>query len=122
MRRILNLNQTGVIIIKVIGLFIFVIPVFLYGASLLLGFVNIHTILFLGAIKLSVVIGAYALAILLILVVVEQIQDYSFDRRYQKNRDRKVQLADGNYECQFCGNQKVKEDDKTCQVCGRELK
>jgi len=122
MRRILNLNQPGIVFGKIIGLFIFVIPVFLYGVSLLLSLLDIHSVLILGAIKFSFVIGACVFAILLILVVVEQIQDYYIDRLYWKNRDQKIQLADGNYECQYCGNQKVKEHDKNCKVCGRELK
>jgi len=54
MRRILNLNQPGIVFVKIIGLFIVVIPVLLYCTV-------------------------------------------------------------------YCGNQKVKESDKTCWVCGREL-
>jgi len=122
MRRILNLNQAGIVFAKMIGLFIFVIPVFLYGASLLLGLANIHNAWVTSATKFSFVIGACLFVILLILVIVEQIQDYYIDTLYWKNRERKVRLADGIYECQYCGYQKVREDDKTCKLCGRDLK
>jgi len=105
-----------------IGLFIFVIPVFLYSAFLLLGLADILFVWALAAIKLSFAIGACLFVILLILVIVEQIQDYYIDTQYWKNREQKIRLADGNYECQYCGYRKIKEDDKICKICGRELK
>ncbi len=121
MRRILNLNQPGTVFVKIIGIFIVLIPAILYCATLLLNNAAIASIL-PGVIKVSLAIGAFATAILLILIIIEQIQDHYFDVRYQKNRSQKLLLANGNYECQYCGNQKVKESDKTCQICGKELK
>ena len=121
MRRILNLNQPGIILIKFIGLFIAVIPAVLYGILLLLNDTKAVNILF-GAIRVSFAVGILVLVVLLVLIIVEQIQDHYIDTHYQKNRARKLPLTNGNYECQYCGNQKVKENDKTCQVCGRELK
>jgi hypothetical protein len=121
MRRILDLNQPGIVFAKIIGLFIVVIPALLYGISLLLHKVEITSIL-LRLIKISLAIGTLVLVVLLLLIIVEQIQDHRFDARYQKNRGKKLLLVNGNYECQYCGNRQVKEKDKTCQVCGRELK
>lgn len=121
MRRILNLNQIGVTLLKVIGLVVVVIPAILYGTSLLVQDTKLTDILLHG-IKVSFAIGALVFVSLLALIVVEQIQDHVFDLHYQKNKDQKLPLANGNYECQYCGNQRVKESDKTCPVCGKELK
>ncbi len=120
-RRALNLNQPSAVFLKLIGLFLALIPSVLYCASLFLSKADIIGALH-NMIRISFVIGASVAAIFLILVIVEQIQDRNIDLLYQKNRDRKLPLADGNYECQYCGNQKVKENDKTCLVCGKELK
>jgi len=121
MRRILNLNQPGTVFLKGIGLFIVVIPAVLYCTLFLLSGAEIAIVL-RGMIRISFAIGASLFVILLALIIVEQIQDYHIDVQYQNNRDRKLPLANGNYECQYCGNQKVKENDKTCRVCGKELK
>ena len=121
MRRILNLNQPSTVFVKIIGIFIVLIPAVLYCAILLLNNTTIASML-LGVIKVSLAIGAFAAAILLILIIIEQIQDHYFDVHYQKNRSQKRLLANGNYECQYCGNQKLKESDKICLVCGKELK
>jgi len=104
-----------------IGLCAVVIPAVLYCALLLLKQPEINIIL-RSMIQISFTIGATLFVILIGLIAVEQVQDHYFDVQYQKNRDRKLPLADGNYECQYCGNQKVKESDKTCRVCGKELK
>jgi hypothetical protein len=121
MRRILNLNQTGVTLLKVIGMVVVVIPAILYGTSLLLNGTKVNSIL-LNGIKLSFAIGALVFVILLALILVEQIQDHYFDLHYQKNKAQKLPLANGTYECQYCGNQMVREADQACQVCGKELK
>ncbi|HSK89192.1 MAG TPA: hypothetical protein VK880_12580 [Anaerolineales bacterium] len=120
MRRILNLNQPSTVFLKVISLFVVVIPAVLYSALFLLNQAAVISTL-RKMIKLSFAIGASVFVILLVLIIVEQIQDYHIDVQYRKDRNRKLPLADGNYECQYCGNQKVKEHDKTCPVCGKEL-
>ncbi len=121
MRRILNLNQPSAVFVKMIGLFVVVIPAVLYGILLLWNRTEIVRPL-RSLIRISFTVGALIFVILLILIIAEQIQDRYIDVQYQKNRDRKLPLADGNYECQYCGNQKVKRNDKTCLVCGKELK
>ncbi len=121
MRRILNLNQPGVVFLKIIGLFMIVIPAVLYGGLLLLNDEEIiHTLRSL--IRISFAIGAFTFVLLFVLIIAEQIQDRRIDIHYQENRDRRLPLADGYYECQYCGNQKIKVHDKTCLVCGKELK
>jgi len=121
MPRLLNLNQSGIQFVKVIALFGGVIPAVLYGISFGLGLADIHLIFLSSAIKISFAIGLIVLIVFLFLIIAEQVQDHYLARLYEKNRGRKLPLADGNYECQYCGNRKVQEVDKTCQVCGRDL-
>ncbi len=120
MRRILNLNRPGILFLKLIGLLAVVIPGALYGTLLFLdqaGFVRvIHSV-----IRISFAAGGLLFVVLLVLVIAEQIQDHYIDAQYQKSRGRKLPLADGTYECKYCGNRKVRAGDRTCQVCGREL-
>ncbi len=121
MRRLLNLNQPSSVFAKMIGLFVVVIPAVLYGILHLWNSTEVVRPL-RSLIRISFTIGALLFVVLLILIIAEQIQDRYIDVQYQKNSARKLLLADGNYECQYCGNQKVKKNDKTCLVCGKELK
>lgn len=121
MRRILDLNQVGMTFLKLVGLFALVIPAVLYGILLSWKQPEIHLMLH-SLMKISFTIGSVLFVILIGLMTVEQVQDHYFDLHYQKTRDRKLPLANGNYECQYCGNQKVKENDKNCWVCGKEIK
>lgn len=121
MRRILNLNQPGARLVKIIVLLVGAIPALLYSISLFLTKESIISFL-LTAIKVSFAAGIFVCIALLTLIVAEQIQDHYIDVQYQKNRNQKLPLADGNYECQYCGNRNVKENDNTCAVCGRELR
>lgn len=121
MRRILNLNWPGIILIKLIALFVVAIPAILYLISLLWIEKQIAGIL-LRATRVSFGIGISIFIALLALIIAEQIQDHFIDVQYQKNRHRKLSLGDGNYECQYCGNRKVKENNKICGICGKELK
>lgn len=121
MRRILNLNQPGIIFVRVIGLFVIAIPTVLYVFLHLLRGAEVIRAFLRSAIKISFGIGVLTSILFLILIVAEQLQDYYLDVLYRKNQYRKMPLANGNYECQYCGNQRVRESDKICQVCGREL-
>jgi hypothetical protein len=121
MRRVLNLNGPSRIFLRLIGLFAILIPAVFYSVLHVVKQPEINFIL-RSIMQTSFTIGAVLFAILLGLIVVEQIQDHYIDMQYQKNRDRKRPLADGNYECQYCGNRGVKENDKTCRVCGKELR
>lgn len=122
MRRILNLNHSSTTFVKLIVLFVGIIPAVLYCILLLFAEAEIVSMLLHRIIRVSFSIGIFIGAVFLVLILAEQIQDHWFDVQYQKNRDHKTLLANGNYECQYCGNQKLKENDKTCWVCGRALK
>ena len=121
MRRLLNLNQLSTMFLKVIGFFVVLLPAVLYSIVLVWSEAGTITTLLLSMIKVSFGVGAFVFIIFVILIVIEQIQDHDYDVRYQKQRSQKVLLATGYYECQYCGNQKVQENDKSCNVCGKEF-
>ena len=121
MRRCLDLNQPGVVFVKVIGLLMVIIPAVLYGIRLLWGEAENVRILLLSMMKVSFAAGGLVFAVFLALIVAEQIQDHDFHVQYQKQRDQKVLVANGYYECQYCGNQKVRANDAACNVCGKEF-
>jgi hypothetical protein len=110
------------VFVKIFGLFAVAIPILLYCVLLWVSDVELIRTYLLTAIRVSFAIGILGFVVLLVLIIAEQIQDHYIDIQYQKSRDRKLPLADGNFECQYCGNQKVTENDKTCWVCGRALK
>lgn len=121
MRRLLNLNQPSTMFLKVIGFFVGLLPAVLYAIVLVWSGAGIITTLLLSMIKASFIVGALVFLVFLVLIVVEQIQDHDYDVRYEKQRSQKMVLANGYYECQYCGNQKVRENDKSCNVCGKEF-
>jgi uncharacterized paraquat-inducible protein A len=121
MRRLLNLNQPSTMFLKVIGFLWILLPAVLYGIVLLWNGAETITALLLSMIKVSFIAGAFVFMVFLVLIIVEQIQDHYYDDRYQKQRSQKVLLVNGYYECQYCGNQKVQETDKSCNICGKEF-
>jgi uncharacterized paraquat-inducible protein A len=121
MRRLLNLNQPILVFVEVIGIFMVLIPAVLYGVMLLWNETGSARTLVLSIIKISFLLGAFLLIVFLALILAEQVQDHYYDVKYQEQRSQKVLLSNGYYECQYCGNQRVKENDKTCDVCGKEF-
>jgi len=121
MRRLLNLNPSSIVFVKVIGFLIVILPAVLYGILLLGGRVGILRTILLSTIRVSFVAGTFVLVVFLVLIGVEQVQDHYFDAQYQKQRSQKILLANGYYECQYCGNQRVQQNHKTCEVCGKEF-
>jgi hypothetical protein len=118
MRRFINLNQPGIMFVKVIGLFLVLIPVVLYGILLASRTGSVGALLLI-LIHGSFGIGAMVFAVFLALILAEQVQDHFLDIQYQKQRGQKIVLATGQYECQYCGNRRVQANDKTCAVCGK---
>ncbi len=120
-RRLLNLNQPGTMFLKAIGFFIVLLPAVLYAIVMAWSGTGILAALLWSMIKVSFLLGVLVLFVFLVLIVVEQIQDHFYDARYQKQQSQKVLLPDGYYECQYCGNRKVREAEKSCSVCGKEF-
>jgi hypothetical protein len=121
MRLKLNLNRPGTKMIAAVGAFLCVIPTILYAVSLFLRLAQIDFGAIDRLIRFSVDIGFALGVILLVLLIVEQIQDHYLNVVYFRNRNRKVALSDGYYECQYCGNRKVGASSKYCLVCGKPL-
>jgi hypothetical protein len=121
MHRWLNLNQPGLVFVKVIGLFMVLIPAVLYAIGLLWDETETIGHLLRVMIQGSFWVGVVLLIVFLALILVEQIQDYRLHEQYKKQQNQKVLLANGFYECQYCGNQRVRENDRVCEICGKEL-
>jgi len=95
-----------------------VVPAVLYLGSLGLNPVGVPIGAVQDPIKLSFLVGALVFIVLVVLVVFEQIQDHLLYRAFLKNRGRRIRLSDGYFECQYCGNRKVREFDTVCPACG----
>ncbi len=121
MRRLLNLNEAGSRAAVLIGILLIVVPAFLIVGSLLLGLVASPNETALELIPVSIIIGLTLLAGLLVLVMAEVAQDRYIDAHYLRERNRKVQISNVLYECQYCGNRQVRVDDTYCPVCGQDL-
>ena len=125
LHRILNLNHFGTRALAVIGLFGVVFPVILYGISILLEAFPQAVSLPSGLVRQLMIgslgVGCVLLAVFVILLIVEQIQDVLLYQVYRKSRAKRIPLADGRYECQFCGCRTLREFEHTCPVCGKVL-
>ncbi|MBE5960679.1 MAG: hypothetical protein E7256_04735 [Lachnospiraceae bacterium] len=67
--------------------------------------------------------GSFVLGMLILLgfgiwLAIELHQDKRINGFYDRNRNRKLKIDEGIYECQACGSRKVKEKDERCSVCG----
>lgn len=40
------------------------------------------------------------------------------NNHFEKNKNKKISIEGGKFECQACGNRQVKLSDKRCSVCG----
>ncbi len=117
----LNLNWPGAKIAGVAGVFGILVPAALAGLARLLSAFGLRVDVIYGLMTLSCLAGALLGGGLLVLVAVELAQDYWLDMAYRRDRHKKVKLPGGFYECQYCGNQKVRESDRRCPICGRPL-
>lgn len=101
---------------KIIGLatlFLILIPLLLYLAH---SFFELSILLLL--LKVSLGIGGVIIIFLTILLVIELRQDKKINKYYEDNKNIKIPLEDGLYECQSCGYRQVRHEHKSCSVCG----
>lgn len=68
-------------------------------------------------IRFSIAIGIIILIMFSLMLAVEFKQDRNINLQYNKVKYQKIKISDGLYECQYCGNQKVKKEDSFCKVC-----
>jgi len=69
-------------------------------------------------IRISIAIGILILLFFSIMLVIELNQDKRMNRFFEKNKYRKIELHDGTYECQNCGNRLIESDNTSCNLCG----
>ena len=68
--------------------------------------------------KLSFGFGIAIALFLRVLLAVEFRQDKNCDLYYFSQKNTKLTLGEGMYECQACGNRTVKSTDRNCNICG----
>lgn len=108
-------------ILVVISVLTIVVPIALYIGYMLLGQFGINGIALKSAIRVSIAIGLALLALFILLLIIEAVQDRIQNARYIKNKSQRLRLANRYYECQYCGYQKVHASDRRCPVCLKDL-
>lgn len=94
-----------------------VIPLILYLLKL-----YVRGDLIIVLIKTSIVIGILVLLFFSLMLIIELRQDKKINIQYNELKYQKIQVEEDLYECQHCGNQKVKEADLYCNICGIRFK
>jgi hypothetical protein len=122
MQRKLNLNELSGKVLVAVGVLLVAIPLILFAALLLLQAVGVPAATFRMLIGLSFSLGILLAATFGVLAIAEQVQDHRYAQNYGRQKDRKIKLANGCYECQHCGNRQVGASDRFCQVCGKGLR
>lgn len=100
-------------ILVLIGVFLLLIPSLLLALQYFFYLPIIHAL-----IRVSLIIGAIIVALFVLLLMVEFSQDRRINRYYASHTNMKIQLSDGRYECQSCGNTRLKASDRQCGICG----
>ena len=72
--------------------------------------------------KISFVSGLMILLLLFVLLQIEFFQDRKIDAYFEANRYMQLALRNGLYECQACGNNQVKREQKSCNICGANFR
>ncbi len=121
MKRFLNLHDVGIKMISAIGVFVIGIPSVGYGLSILLGAWGIQWAVLKRLIFGSLLVGGVLFALLLALIIAEQIQDHLLYRMYRKSLGKRIRGRGNVLECPYCGNRNVQEFEHTCRVCGKML-
>lgn len=111
MRKINSIGY-GHKVLLIIGCFLFLIPV-LSAFTAYMSRLPASPVIS----KVSMTIGILLLAAFAGLLAIELKQDKRLARHYAENRNIKILLSSGNYECQACGNCLVEPDDRFCSIC-----
>jgi len=120
-RRYLNFNAPAGKILAAVAILIAGAPLLLYLIGRLLGIIGMPWPGAAQLIKGSVFLGLALLAVFMLLIVVEQIQDAVLFHLYRRNRRKRIQYSAEFAECPYCGNRRVRSFDRACPVCGKSL-
>lgn len=111
MKKINSIGYGGKVIFVGV-LFTFIFPLIIYFVPYKLSLLHIFS-------KISFVIGVLILVLFSIWLKIELYQDKKINEHYNKNK--KLSIGKGKFECQACGNQQVKLSDRRCSVCGAKF-
>jgi hypothetical protein len=109
-KKINSIGYGGKVILVGI-LFTFIIPIILYFVPFQWNLLNLIS-------KISFLIGIIILLLFFIWLKIELHQDKKINEYFRKNKNKKLSIGNGIYECQACGNREVKLIDQRCSVCG----
>jgi len=105
---------------RIIGLavlFLIAIPSLLYLSNS-----HLHLPVLALLIKWSLGIGGIIIIFLTVLLTIEFRQDKRMNKYFEDNKNVRIPLRNGLYECQACGNMQVKREHRSCTVCGINFK
>ncbi len=121
MKHKLNLNGPSARFLPLIAILLVLLPLGLHLLGLLLRAAHLPAEAIPDLVWASVAVALAMLAAFALLIVAEHIQDARMDRLYWRGRHHKTPLADGRFECQYCGNRQPRAADRSCPVCGKAL-
>lgn len=101
----------GVKVISIGILCTFIIPIILYIVPFQWDLLKLLC-------KISFLVGILVLSLFFIWLKIELHQDKKINEYFKNNKNKKLSIGDGKFECQACGNRQVKLIDKRCSVCG----
>lgn len=78
--------------------------------------------LFYRAMRTSLALGFAILLLLLIWLRIELFQDQKIDAFFTANRSTCQLLQQGLYECQSCGYNQIRPEQRSCTMCGTTFK
>lgn len=113
----INSNGYGFKVISGASIFLFVIPTICYLLYSITKQSQFQLI-----IKISLALGSMILLFLFILLKIEFFQDKKIDEYYMANKKSRLSLKNGLFECQICGNNQVKPEQKSCIICGTNFR
>ena len=113
----INSNGYGLKVICGAAFFLFVIPAICY---LLYSITKQSQ--YQQFFKISVALGGIILLFLFILLKIEFSQDKRIDEYFMANKKSRLSLKNGLFECQTCGNNQVKPEQKSCIICGTNFR
>ena len=113
----INSNSYGDKIICSAVICLFVVPTIFH-----LFWVMTKQVVFNLLAKVFPVLGLMILLFLFVLLKIGLYQDKKMDEYYKTNSQFRLPLKNGLFECQTCGNNQVKVEQRSCFVCGANFK
>jgi hypothetical protein len=72
--------------------------------------------------KVSLGLGFTVLLFLFVMLKIELAQDKKIEEYFKANKKIRLPLKSGLFECQACGNNQVKPEQRSCIVCGTNFR